>query len=84
MIFEPVKKGDSGENVLVMQAFLYVLQYTGRNNKPIEIDGYCGDDTVAAINMFQETQRRYGYECGSNGKNDGVFGAACWQRIGLG
>ena len=83
-MFEPVKKGDTGINVYIMQAFLYVLQYTGKDGKPIAIDGSCGDDSVAAINKFQDTQRRYGYECGSNGKNDGVFGKACWERIGLG
>ena len=83
-MFEPVKKGDTGDNVMVMQAFLYVLQYTGEDDKPISIDGSCGDNTVAAINKFQEAQRRYGIECGTDGQNDGVFGKACWERIGLG
>lgn len=82
-MFEPVKKGDTGTDVYIMQSFLHVLQFTGRDGKPLKIDGTCGDDSVYAINQFQEKQRIFGYECGSNGKNDGIFGRACWYRIGV-
>lgn len=82
-MFDVVKKGSTGTDVWIMQSFLHVLQYTGKNGKPLVIDGSCGDDSVYAINAFQETQRKFGYECGSNGKNDGTWGKACWERIGV-
>ena len=81
--FQTVKYGDENDDVLVMQSFLHVLQYTDKKGNPLEIDGRCGEDTVYAINAFQTKQRKFGYECGTNGKNDGVWGTACWQRIGV-
>lgn len=83
MIFEPVSKGSSGPSVYICQALLRALQYVGKDGKPIEVDGSCGDNTVYAINRFQSVQRAYGYECGTNGKNDSTFGMACWARVGM-
>ena len=82
-MFDVVQKGSTGTDVWIMQSFLHVLQYCGKDGKPLVIDGTCGDDSVFAINTFQETQRKFGYECGSNGKNDGIWGRACWLRIGV-
>ena len=82
-MFDPVKLGDEGTDVWIMQSFLHVLQYCGRDGQPRVIDGSCGEDSVHAINDFQETQRKFGYECGTKGENDGVFGRACWERIGV-
>lgn len=81
--FTTVKKGKSGADVLVCQTVLSLLHYTGSDGKPIEIDGVCGANTVFAINSFQSNMRAYGYECGSNGKNDGCFGEACWKVLGV-
>ena len=83
MIFEPVTRGSSGISVFILQALLRALQYTGADGQPIEVDGNAGDNTVFAINKFQEIQRAYGYECGTDGENDGVFGMACWERLGM-
>ena len=70
-----------GASVAILQTVFRCLQYVGADGKPIEIDGRCGPDTVYAINHFQTIQRAYGYECGTNGKNDGSFGPACWRRL---
>ena len=79
--FSQLKRGSEGTDVYILQALLRALQYTGRDGKPIEIDGNVGTNTVHAINCFQARQRAYGYECGTNGKNDGTFGEACWKRL---
>lgn len=76
-----VKKGSKGTDVYVLQSALRMLQFVGSDGKPIDIDGICGDDTVRAINQFQEIQRAYGCECGTAGRNDGCFGPACWKRL---
>lgn len=81
MKFDSIEKGSKGEQVKILQAMLRGLQYTGLDGKALQIDGVCGSNTVYAINHFQSVQRAYGYECGSNGKNDGIFGAKCWARL---
>ena len=79
--FSIVKKGSSGLSVYILQALLRGLQYTGADGKPIDIDGSAGTNTVYAINQFQKTQIAYGFDCGTNGKPDGVFGKKCWNRL---
>lgn len=79
--FSDVKYGSTGTDVYILQAMLRGLQYVGKNGKALDIDGSCGANTVFAINAFQTAQRVYGYECGANGKNDGVFGSKCWKRL---
>lgn len=76
-----VKRGDSGLSVFILQSLLRGLQYVGADNKPIEIDGHAGTNTVHAINQFQKTQIAYGFDCGTNGKPDGIFGKKCWNRL---
>lgn len=79
--FSVVSKGSTGTDVCILQSMLRALQILGKDKKPIEIDGYCGDNTVYAINQFQSIQRAYGFECGNNGKNDGSCGALMWSRL---
>lgn len=79
--FSTVKYGSAGLSVFVLQALLRGLQYTGADGKPIDIDGNAGTNTVNAINQFQRSQIAYGFDCGTNGKPDGVFGKKCWNRI---
>lgn len=73
-----VKIGSSGTDVKILQACLRMLQYTGADGKPIEVDGYAGQNTIAAVNKFQMAQEAYGYPCGNG---DGSFGSKCWQRL---
>ena len=79
--FKDVYLGSSGLSVFILQSLLRGLQYTGRDGKPIEIDGDAGINTIYAVNQFQTTQISYGYDCGTNGKPDSVFGKKCWARI---
>lgn len=76
-----VKKGSSGLSVFILQSLFRGLQYVGADGKPIEIDGVAGSNTEYAIITFQKTQLAYGFDCGTNGKVDGVFGAKCWSRL---
>ena len=79
--FSTVKYGSAGLSVFVLQAMLRGLQYTGADGKPIDIDGNAGTNTVYAINQFQRSQIAYGFDCGTNGKPDGIFGKKCWERL---
>lgn len=80
--FADIKKGSQGTDVYIMQAMLRALQYCGKDGKPIDVDGYCGDNTVSAIQSFEAHQRAFGVEVSSvKGKNDGVFGQKCWKRL---
>lgn len=81
--FSTVKRGSKGTDVIVLQTVLSLLHYTGKDGKPLTIDGVCGTNTVFAINNFQTTTRAYGYECGTNGANDGRFGERCWKVLGV-
>lgn len=82
-MFSPVKSGSKGTDVYICQAFLKSLGYLGADGKPLTVDGSCGANTIHAINRFQTVQRAYGYECGTNGKNDSSFGSKCWRRVGM-
>lgn len=80
--FTTVKKGSCGFSAAALQLVLRIMQYTGENGEPIEIDGHCGPVTEYAINEFQKRQIAYGApECGTNGQPDGSFGPACWARL---
>lgn len=79
--FETVKLGKTGRSVYILQSLFRGLQLTGADGKPIDIDGEAGTNTVYAINQFQKTQIAYGFDSGTNGKPDGVFGKKCWNRI---
>lgn len=79
--FSTVKKGSTGTDVIVLQSMLRALQYVGADGKPIDIDGQCGNNTVYAINEFQNRQRAYGVECGNKGKNTSIFNSLCWSRL---
>lgn len=73
-----ITKGAKGTEVSILQACLRMLQYTGKDGKPINITGTADDDLIYAINQFQIRQGKYGYACGGG---DGSFGPLCWQRL---
>lgn len=79
--FKTVEYGSIGISVYVLQAMFRGLQYVGKDGKPIDIDGKAGVNTIFAVNTFQKTQYAYGYDCGTDGKVDGKFGAKCWSRL---
>lgn len=81
MMFDPVAYDSKGVSVYVLQTVLRMLLFKGADGLPLTIDGKSGDNTVYAINTFQSTMRSYGYEVGTNGENDGVFGDKCWKCL---
>lgn len=80
-MFSPVEYDAEGVSVYVLQTVLRMLCILGADGRPLDIDGVAGDNTVFAINTFQSLMRSYGYEVGSNGENDGVFGEKCWKCL---
>lgn len=80
-MFSPVEYKTEGVSVYVLQTVLRLLGFLGADGKPLSIDGVSGKNTVFAINTFQSTMRAYGYEVGTNGENDGTFGAKCWRCL---
>lgn len=80
-MFDAVKLNSQGVSVYVLQTVLRMLCFLGADGLPLEIDGKSGNNTVFAINTFQSTMRAYGYEVGTNGENDGVFGKECWKCL---
>lgn len=80
-MLKSVKKNSEGTEVYILQAMFRAMQFLGEDGKPIKLTGICDSNTVYAINHFQTVQRAYGYECGTNGKNDSSFGPKCWERL---
>ena len=73
--------GDTGLSVFILQSMLRGMQYLGKDGKPLVIDGVAGKNTVYAINNFQRVQIAYGYDCGTKGKPNGIFGKKCWSLL---
>lgn len=81
--WEQVEYGSEGVHVMMCQLALRMLQFTGSDGKPLEVDGVAQDNTVHAINAFQSTQMAYGFDCGTDGQPDGKFGPKCWHLLGV-
>lgn len=78
---ETVKKGSEGASVLLCQELLKVKGFKGADGKVLQLDGDAGDNTIYAINKFQEAMRKDGIECGTNGANDSSCGQKCWKAL---
>ena len=79
--FSVVQKGSKGTDVYILQTVLRVMGYVGKDGKPLDVNGTYNSNLEYAINSFQTTQRAYGNECGTKGKNDSCFGNQCWKTI---
>lgn len=67
-----LKYGSTGNDVTIFESMMKKLgYYTG------EIDTHFGNGCVAACNAFQTKYP----ECGTNGKPDGSFGPASWNKL---
>lgn len=74
--------GSKGTEVTVLQASLRFLQITGKDKKPIELDGEFGTNTQYGVNEFQKRQKAYGCSCCNSGcSEEGVFTVHCWNRL---
>ena len=63
---EEIKKGSVGNHVLLVQEILRARGFTGKNNKPLELDKEAGVDTIEAIRKYQVSRN------GACGRTDGV------------
>lgn len=73
-----IRKGSKGRDVEILQACLRTIGIKGKNNKDLDIDGDCGDNTIYAINQFQKLTATMGV---NTGNGDSVFGANCWKFL---
>lgn len=82
-MFEPssVKKGSTGTSVLLLQEILKARGFKGADGKDLQLDQHAGDNTVYAINAYQEARRKQGVELGTDGKNDGICGQKMWADL---
>lgn len=67
-----IRIGSRGQAVVVMQALLDMMGYTGRNGTEMDIDGVIGANTEYALKAFQKA-------CGLTA--DGVCGKSTWRKL---
>ncbi len=69
---QPLRQGDSGQNVEFLQQLLNNALYPERKdeNKRLVVDGFFGSKTEDAVRIFQ----------GPN--NDGIVGSKTWRALG--
>lgn len=77
---QPVHYGSKGPSVLLLQEILKARGFVGENGLELTLDGDCKNNTVFAINSYQESRRKH-IELGTNGKNDGWCGDAMWSDL---
>ena len=82
-MFEPktVQYGSTGTSVLLCQEILKARGFKGADGKDLQLDQHAGDNTVYAINAYQDTRRKQGVELGTDGKNDGICGKKMWADL---
>lgn len=61
-----IKEGSVGNHVLLVQEILRARGFTGKNNKPLELDKEAGTDTIEAIRKYQVSRN------GACGRTDGI------------
>lgn len=69
---QTVSNGSSGKSALLLQTLLRGLGYLGADNRPLDLDGQAGNNTIAALRRYQ----------GDHGLDqDGVAGPITWKSI---
>ena len=63
---EEIKEGSVGNHVLLVQEILRARGFTGKKNKPLELDKEAGADTIEAIRKYQVSRN------GACGRTDGI------------
>ncbi len=69
---KPVKKGEKGNHVLLVQEILRAREINGKDGKPLKLDKHCDTNTVFAIKQYQKAREKV--EPGICGGVDGVAG----------
>lgn len=67
-----VSNGSAGKSALLLQTLLRGLGYLGADNRPLDLDGQAGNNTISALKRYQ----------GDHGLDqDGVAGPVTWKSI---
>ena len=69
---KPVKKGEVGNHVLLVQEILLSREFKGKDGKPLKLDKHCDVNTVYAIKQYQKAREKV--NPGICGGVDGVAG----------
>lgn len=69
---KPVKKGEKGNHVLLVQEILRAREINGKDGKPLKLDKHCDTNTVFAIKQYQKAREKV--NPGICGGVDGVAG----------
>ena len=69
---KPVKKGEKGNHVLLVQEILLAREFNGKDGKPLKLDKHCDVNTVYAIKQYQKAREKV--DPGICGGVDGVAG----------
>lgn len=75
----PVKKGERGNHVLLVQEILLARGFKGKDGKPLELDKHCDVNTVYAIKQYQKSREKV--DPGICGGVDGVAGLKTLQDM---
>ena len=69
---EPVKKGENGNHVLLVQEILKARGFKGKDGKELNLDKDCDTQTVHAIKQYQKAREKV--DPGICGGVDGIAG----------
>lgn len=76
---KPVKKGEKGNHVLLVQEILLARGINGKDGKPLKLDKHCDVNTVFAIKQYQKAREKV--DPGICGGVDGVAGPKTLQDM---
>ncbi len=74
-----VKKGETGNHVLLVQEILRARGFKGKNGKVLKLDKVCDAQTVYAIKQYQKDREKN--TPGSVGAVDGIAGPKTLQDM---
>lgn len=76
---QTVKKGETGNHVLLVQEILRARGFKGKNGKALQLDKTCDTQTVHAIKQYQKDREKN--SPGSVGAIDGIAGPKTLQDM---
>lgn len=74
-----IKKGDFGNQVLLIQQILKARDFVGKDGQPLKLDKHCSDNTVYAIKEYQKAREKV--SPGICGGVDGIAGPKTLQDM---
>lgn len=64
--FPTIEHGSTGGHVATVQSILKARGFTGKDGKPLTIDGEAGSNTMYAIKCYIEARKAEGVDLGGN------------------